>query len=89
MPLGFEILLEDDALLAVAKPAGIATQAPPGIDSLESRIKRYLAARGQDARRRSIWAFRTGSIGRSPARSCLPRRVARPGSFRDSSNAAA
>lgn len=44
--LGFEILLEDEALLAVAKPAGIATQAPPGIDSLEVRIKKYLAADG-------------------------------------------
>jgi 23S rRNA pseudouridine1911/1915/1917 synthase len=41
---GFDILLEDDALLAVVKPAGIATQAPPGIESLESRIKAYLAA---------------------------------------------
>ena len=41
---GFEILAEDDLLLAVAKPAGIATQAPPGIESLESRIKSYLAA---------------------------------------------
>ena len=42
--LGFEILLEDEAVLAVVKPTGIATQAPPGIDSLEVRIKRYLAA---------------------------------------------
>jgi 23S rRNA pseudouridine1911/1915/1917 synthase len=45
---GFEILLEDDACLAVAKPSGIATQAPPGIESLEARIKAYLAADGQD-----------------------------------------
>lgn len=47
--LGFEILLEDDAVLAVAKPSGIATQAPPGIDSLEVRIKQYLAPPDQDA----------------------------------------
>lgn len=40
---GFEILLEDDAVLAVAKPTGVATQAPPGIDSLEARIRAYLA----------------------------------------------
>lgn len=40
---GFDILFEDDALLVVGKPAGIATQAPPGIESLERRIKRYLA----------------------------------------------
>ena len=39
---GFEILLEDDAVLAVVKPSGIATQAPPGIESLEVRIKTYL-----------------------------------------------
>lgn len=41
---GFEILLEDEAVLAVCKPTGIATQAPPGIDSLEARVKAYLAA---------------------------------------------
>ncbi len=47
--LGFEILLEDDALLAVAKPSGIATQAPPGIDSLEVRVRAYLASGGASA----------------------------------------
>jgi 23S rRNA pseudouridine1911/1915/1917 synthase len=41
--LGFEILFESDACLAVAKPPGLLTQAPPGIDSLEVRIKAYLA----------------------------------------------
>ena len=39
---GFQILHEDDAVLAVVKPSGIATQAPPGIESLEVRIKTYL-----------------------------------------------
>lgn len=48
-PLGFEILLEDEALLAVAKPAGIATQAPGAFDSLEKRIRRYLAGADGDA----------------------------------------
>ncbi len=43
--LGFEILLEDDAVLAVNKPAGVATQAPPQFDSLEVRLKAYLALR--------------------------------------------
>ena len=47
--LGFDILLEDDAVLAASKPAGIATQAPPGIESLEVRIKRYLAGQGDPA----------------------------------------
>ncbi|HEX3727066.1 MAG TPA: RluA family pseudouridine synthase [Pirellulales bacterium] len=47
---GFEILLEDEAVLGVAKPTGIATQAPPGIDSLETRIKIYLAGSSGDPR---------------------------------------
>jgi RluA family pseudouridine synthase len=34
-----EILYENGPCLAVAKPAGLLTQAPPGIDSLEARIK--------------------------------------------------
>jgi RluA family pseudouridine synthase len=42
---GFDILLEDGPVLLVLKPAGIATQAPPGIDSLESRIRAYLKQR--------------------------------------------
>ena len=45
--LGFEVLFEDDAVLAVAKPSGVATQAPPGIDSLEVRIKGYLSSGGE------------------------------------------
>ena len=45
--LGFKILLEDDACLGVVKPSGVATQAPLGIDSLELRIKAYLASAGQ------------------------------------------
>jgi 23S rRNA pseudouridine1911/1915/1917 synthase len=40
--LGFEILFESDACLAVCKPPGLLTQAPLGIDSLEVRIKQYL-----------------------------------------------
>lgn len=45
VPEGFEILLEAGPLLVVRKPAGLLTQAPPGIDNLESRIKRFLKAR--------------------------------------------
>ncbi|MBI3836401.1 MAG: RluA family pseudouridine synthase [Planctomycetia bacterium] len=44
---GFEILLEDDACLAVVKPSGVATQAPPGIDSLELRIKAYVSGKAE------------------------------------------
>jgi len=40
-----EILYEDGPCLAVAKPAGLLTQAPPGIDSLETRIKAFYKAR--------------------------------------------
>ena len=41
------VLYEQGACLAVCKPAGVATQAPPGIDSLEQRLKRLLAARSE------------------------------------------
>jgi len=40
---GFEILFEDDSILVVNKPAGITTQAPRAFESLESRIRAYLA----------------------------------------------
>jgi 23S rRNA pseudouridine1911/1915/1917 synthase len=45
MPLGFEILHEDEACLVVGKPGGLLTQAPLGIDSLEVRIKKLLRER--------------------------------------------
>jgi 23S rRNA pseudouridine1911/1915/1917 synthase len=44
---GFEILYEDGPCLAVCKPAGIQTQAPPGIDNLELRVRAFLKAREQ------------------------------------------
>src|SRR4051812_39909090 len=37
------ILFQDDRVLVVLKPAGVSTQAPPDIDSLEVQLKRYLA----------------------------------------------
>lgn len=43
--LGFEILYEEGPCLVVCKPPGLSTQAPPGIDSLEVRIKQYLKQR--------------------------------------------
>jgi RluA family pseudouridine synthase len=43
---GFEILYESEPCLAVAKPPGVLTQAPPGIDSMEVRIKTFLRRRG-------------------------------------------
>src|SRR5829696_119106 len=42
---GFDIFHEDSACLVVAKPPGLLTQAPLGIDSLEFRIKQFLKER--------------------------------------------
>jgi 23S rRNA-/tRNA-specific pseudouridylate synthase len=39
---GFEILYRDGPCLGINKPPGVLTQAPPGIDSLEVRIKAFL-----------------------------------------------
>jgi 23S rRNA pseudouridine1911/1915/1917 synthase len=40
-----DILYEDGPCLVFNKPAGLPTQAPPGIESLERRIKRMLGRR--------------------------------------------
>ena len=45
MDLGLEILYEDGPCLVVCKPPGLPTQAPPGIESLEVRIKAFLKER--------------------------------------------
>jgi len=42
---GFTILHETPWLMVVAKPAGVLVQAPPGIDSLETRVRRFLTDR--------------------------------------------
>ena len=39
---GFEILYEEGPCLAINKPAGLLTQAPRWVDSLERRVKEYL-----------------------------------------------
>jgi len=44
---GFEVLFAQGACLVVNKPPGVLTQAPPGIDSLEVRIKAYLRQRAK------------------------------------------
>lgn len=43
----FDVVCEDGPLLAVSKPAGLPTQAPPGIPSLESAVKAHLKERYQ------------------------------------------
>lgn len=45
IPNGFDILYEEGPCLVVAKPGGVLTQAPPGIDSLGVRIKSFLKVR--------------------------------------------
>jgi 23S rRNA pseudouridine1911/1915/1917 synthase len=42
---GFEILYDEGPCLIVNKPAGLLTQAPLGIDSLELRVKRFIKQR--------------------------------------------
>jgi RluA family pseudouridine synthase len=49
-----QILFDDVALLAVNKPPGVLTQAPPGIDSLELQVKHLLAARNEQAEGRPV-----------------------------------
>jgi 23S rRNA pseudouridine1911/1915/1917 synthase len=44
-PVGFDILYEQGPCLIVAKPGGVLTQGPPGVDSLEVRVKEYLRQR--------------------------------------------
>jgi 23S rRNA pseudouridine1911/1915/1917 synthase len=51
--LGIEILYEDGPCLVVNKPPGLLTQAPPGVDSLELRIKEYL--KGPDQRPGNVY----------------------------------
>ena len=48
MGCGIDILHEEGNCLAVNKPGGLLTQAPPDIDCLETRIKRFLASRTVD-----------------------------------------
>lgn len=42
-----EILYEEGPCLVVNKPGGVLTQAPPGIDCMEVRIKRFLKQRDE------------------------------------------
>ncbi len=45
----FDILYEDGPCLVICKHAGVLTQAPPGIDSLEVQVKEFLRQRGGTA----------------------------------------
>lgn len=41
----WSVLLEDGPILAINKPAGLLTQAPPGVPSLEAEVKAWLKER--------------------------------------------
>ncbi len=41
------ILLEEGAVIVLNKPGGLLTQGPPGIDSLELRVKQFLKIRDE------------------------------------------
>src|SRR5438270_13729243 len=51
MPDTLDVLYEDNHCLAVAKPAPLLTQAPPGIPSLEGMARAYLKDRYNKAGR--------------------------------------
>ena len=42
-----ELIAEKGAILVINKPGGLLTQGPPGIDSMELRIKQYLKVRDE------------------------------------------
>ncbi len=42
-----DLILEEGACLLLNKPGGLLTQGPPGIDSLELRVKQFLKARDE------------------------------------------
>ena len=62
---GFELLYEGGPVMVVSKPPGLLTQAPPGIDSLELRVKSYRQRRDDRPR----WGY----LG-------VPHRLDRPAS---------
>jgi len=41
-----DVILRESGVVAVAKPAGLASQAPPGCDSVETRVRRELVSPG-------------------------------------------
>ncbi len=44
-PKALDILLHDGPCIFINKPGGLLTQGPPGIDSLENRVRRYTKER--------------------------------------------
>ena len=63
-----EVIYEEDACLVVNKASGILTQAPPGIDSVEHQVRRYLNEKGK--------SLSTDKSGKTYVG--LPHRIDRP-----------
>jgi RluA family pseudouridine synthase len=72
--LGLEILVNDDCLLAINKPSGLPTQAPRQYDSVERRVRSWLAERaGKNPNCDTLADGRPPYLG-------LPHRLDRPAS---------
>jgi 23S rRNA pseudouridine1911/1915/1917 synthase len=79
--LGLEILLDDDCLLAINKPSGLPTQAPRQFDSVERRVRAWLAEQATlNAARGSGIESGPHSTGERPAYLGVPHRLDRPAS---------
>ena len=68
---GIEVLYEQGPCFVVNKPGGVLTQAVPGVDSLEVRIKRLSSARQAKHKATSISACPIAWIGPPRVRWCL------------------
>src|SRR5687767_14555361 len=78
---GLEILLDDDCLLAINKPSGLPTQAPRQFDSVERRVRAWLAEEATlNAARGSGSESAAQSTGERPLYLGLPHRLDRPAS---------
>jgi 23S rRNA pseudouridine1911/1915/1917 synthase len=73
--LPFEVLFENEHCLVVNKPAGLSTQAPRGIDSLEVQIRAHL----QSVVNADMNYWQCDSTGKAPSVYLgLPHRLDRP-----------
>lgn len=70
-PCPLDVLHEAGGVLAVAKPAGLPTQAPPGIDSVESLVRQWLFGAEALAAARGSRRHPGGFLG-------VPHRLDRP-----------
>lgn len=75
MPLDeIPILFENEEILVINKPAGILTQAPAGVDSLEVRVRQYFT----EQQAGKLPPSATGFVRRQEAYLGMPHRLDRP-----------